>query len=59
MQVIAAEGKGVVLYLRREEHGVDLFTGNDGQTQSSTEPSTNRRPDCATSVTMASGPDPA
>jgi len=41
MQVIAAEGKGVVLYLRREEHGVDLFTGNDGQTQSSAEPSTN------------------
>jgi 3,4-dihydroxy 2-butanone 4-phosphate synthase/GTP cyclohydrolase II len=41
MQVIAAEGKGVILYLRREEHGVDLFTGNDGQTQSSNEPSTN------------------
>ena len=41
MQVIAAEGKGVILYLRREEHGVDLFTGGDGQTQPTNEPSTN------------------
>jgi 3,4-dihydroxy 2-butanone 4-phosphate synthase/GTP cyclohydrolase II len=41
MQVIAAEGKGVILYLRRETHGVDLFTGGNGQTQPATEPSTN------------------
>ncbi len=41
MQVIAAEGKGVILYLRRDEHGVDLFTGGYGQTQPATEPSTN------------------
>ena len=38
MQIIADEGRGVVLYLRREEHGVDLFTGVEG---SSGEPSTN------------------
>jgi 3,4-dihydroxy 2-butanone 4-phosphate synthase/GTP cyclohydrolase II len=41
MQAIAAEGKGVILYLRREEQGVDLVTGGDGQTQSRSEPSTN------------------
>jgi 3,4-dihydroxy 2-butanone 4-phosphate synthase/GTP cyclohydrolase II len=41
MEVIAAEGRGVILYLRREEHGVDVFDGRDGQTQSRTEPSTN------------------
>ena len=28
--MIADEGRGVVLYLRREEHGVDLFTGAEG-----------------------------
>jgi 3,4-dihydroxy 2-butanone 4-phosphate synthase/GTP cyclohydrolase II len=38
MQIIADEGRGVVLYLRREEHGVDLFTGVEG---SSGQPSTN------------------
>jgi 3,4-dihydroxy 2-butanone 4-phosphate synthase / GTP cyclohydrolase II len=38
MQMIADEGRGVVLYLRREEHGVDLFTGAEG---SSGQPSTN------------------
>ena len=38
MQIIADEGRGVVLYLRREEHEVDLFTGVDG---SSGQPSTN------------------
>jgi len=38
MQMIADEGRGVVLYLRREEHGVDLFTAGEG---SSGEPSTN------------------
>jgi 3,4-dihydroxy 2-butanone 4-phosphate synthase/GTP cyclohydrolase II len=41
MQVIASEGKGVILYLRREERGVDLFTGVDGQSQPANEPSTN------------------
>jgi 3,4-dihydroxy 2-butanone 4-phosphate synthase / GTP cyclohydrolase II len=41
MQVIAAAGKGVILYLRREEQGVDLITGGDGQTQSASAPSTN------------------
>jgi 3,4-dihydroxy 2-butanone 4-phosphate synthase / GTP cyclohydrolase II len=41
MQVIADEGKGVILYLRRDEHGVDLFVGDDGQTHPATEPSTN------------------
>jgi 3,4-dihydroxy 2-butanone 4-phosphate synthase/GTP cyclohydrolase II len=30
MQIIADEGCGVVLYLRREEHGVDLFAASDG-----------------------------
>jgi 3,4-dihydroxy 2-butanone 4-phosphate synthase/GTP cyclohydrolase II len=38
MQIIAAEDRGVVLYLRREEHGVDLFTGVEGSTG---QPSTN------------------
>jgi len=38
MQIIADEGRGVVLYLRREEHGVDLFTAAAG---SSGQPSTN------------------
>ena len=38
MQIIADEGRGVVLYLRREEHGVDLFTGVEG---SNGQPSTN------------------
>jgi 3,4-dihydroxy 2-butanone 4-phosphate synthase/GTP cyclohydrolase II len=41
MQVIATEGRGVILYLRREEHGVDVFGGGDGPTQSRGEPSTN------------------
>ena len=41
MQAIAAEGRGVILYLRREEHGGDVFGGADGQTQSRSEPSTN------------------
>ena len=40
IQVIAAEGKGVILYLRRAEHGLDLFTEGDGQSQPATEPST-------------------
>jgi 3,4-dihydroxy 2-butanone 4-phosphate synthase/GTP cyclohydrolase II len=35
MRMIAEEGRGVVLYLRREEHGVDLFESATGQ------PSTN------------------
>jgi 3,4-dihydroxy 2-butanone 4-phosphate synthase/GTP cyclohydrolase II len=39
MQIIAAEGRGVILYLRREEHGVDLFSGSDGA--SAATPSTN------------------
>ena len=38
MQIIADEGSGVVLYLRREEHGVDLFTAAEGP---SGQPSTN------------------
>jgi 3,4-dihydroxy 2-butanone 4-phosphate synthase/GTP cyclohydrolase II len=38
MQMIADEGRGVVLYLRREEHGVDLFTAGEG---ASGAPSTN------------------
>ncbi len=38
MQMIADEGRGVVLYLRREEHGVDLFAASDG---ASGQPSTN------------------
>ncbi|MBP1689795.1 MAG: cyclohydrolase [Deltaproteobacteria bacterium] len=38
MQIIADEGRGVVLYLRREEHGVDLFTGAEAPTG---QPSTN------------------
>ncbi len=38
MQIIADEGRGVVIYLRREEHGVDLFAGAEG---SSGQPSTN------------------
>lgn len=38
MQIIADEDRGVVLYLRREEHGVDLFTGVEGSTG---QPSTN------------------
>ncbi len=37
MQIIADAGCGVVLYLRREEHGVDLFATSDG---SSGQPST-------------------
>src|SRR4030095_13753624 len=32
---------GVILYLRREEHGVDLFTGRDGQSEPAGQPSTN------------------
>jgi 3,4-dihydroxy 2-butanone 4-phosphate synthase/GTP cyclohydrolase II len=38
MQIIADEGRGVILYLRREEHGVDLFTGVETPTG---QPSTN------------------
>ncbi|MEO6027974.1 MAG: 3,4-dihydroxy-2-butanone-4-phosphate synthase [Candidatus Binatia bacterium] len=38
MQMIADEGRGVILYLRREEHGVDLFAGVE---PSSGQPSTN------------------
>jgi 3,4-dihydroxy 2-butanone 4-phosphate synthase / GTP cyclohydrolase II len=38
MQIIADEGRGVIIYLRREEHGVDLFTGVEGSTG---QPSTN------------------
>ncbi len=38
MQMIADEGRGVILYLRREEHGVDLFAGVEA---SSGQPSTN------------------
>jgi 3,4-dihydroxy 2-butanone 4-phosphate synthase / GTP cyclohydrolase II len=38
MQMIADEGRGVILYLRREEHGVDLFAGVES---SSGQPSTN------------------
>jgi len=41
MQVIAAEDRGVILYLRREAHGMDVFAGNDGQTQLQSAPSTN------------------
>jgi 3,4-dihydroxy 2-butanone 4-phosphate synthase/GTP cyclohydrolase II len=41
MQVIADEDRGVILYLRRAEQGVDLFTGADTAGQSSGEPSTN------------------
>jgi len=41
MEVIAAEGRGVILYLRREAHGMDVFAGNDGQTQLQSAPSTN------------------
>ena len=41
MQVIAAEDRGVILYLRREEHGMDVFSGDDSQTQPRGEPSTN------------------
>jgi 3,4-dihydroxy 2-butanone 4-phosphate synthase/GTP cyclohydrolase II len=41
MQMIADEGRGVILYLRREEHGVDLFTGAEGATASAGAPSTN------------------
>jgi 3,4-dihydroxy 2-butanone 4-phosphate synthase / GTP cyclohydrolase II len=41
MQVIAAAGRGVILYLRREEHGVDVFGSGEGPTQSHSEPSTN------------------
>jgi 3,4-dihydroxy 2-butanone 4-phosphate synthase/GTP cyclohydrolase II len=41
MQIIADAGHGVILYLRREEHGVDLFTGADGQTEPPRAPSTN------------------
>jgi 3,4-dihydroxy 2-butanone 4-phosphate synthase/GTP cyclohydrolase II len=41
MQIIADEGCGVVLYLRREERGVDLFTGVDAPaSQPSTNPGT-------------------
>jgi 3,4-dihydroxy 2-butanone 4-phosphate synthase / GTP cyclohydrolase II len=39
MQMIADEGHGVVLYLRREEHGVDLFSGSEGSPAAG--PSTN------------------
>ena len=38
MRMIADEGRGVILYLRREEHGVDLFAGVEA---SSGQPSTN------------------
>lgn len=38
MRIIADEGRGVILYLRREEHGVDLFAGVEA---SSGQPSTN------------------
>lgn len=41
MQVIADAGRGVILYLRREQHGVDVFSGTDGQSAVRTEPSTN------------------
>jgi 3,4-dihydroxy 2-butanone 4-phosphate synthase/GTP cyclohydrolase II len=41
MEVIAAEDRGVILYLRREAHGMDVFAGNDGQTQLQSAPSTN------------------
>jgi 3,4-dihydroxy 2-butanone 4-phosphate synthase/GTP cyclohydrolase II len=41
MEVIAAEDRGVILYLRREAHGMDVFVGNDGQTQLQSAPSTN------------------
>ncbi len=40
MEVIAAEERGVILYLRREGHGVDLFMSGDSQAQSANEPST-------------------
>ncbi len=39
MQIIADEGSGVILYLRREEHGVDLFNRSEGS--SAATPSTN------------------
>jgi 3,4-dihydroxy 2-butanone 4-phosphate synthase/GTP cyclohydrolase II len=41
MQVIAAEDRGVILYLRRESHGMDVFGGDENQTQLQSEPSTN------------------
>ena len=41
MQVIADEGRGVILYLRRSEQGVDLFTGGEAPGQARGEPSTN------------------
>lgn len=41
MQAIAAEGKGVILYLRREEQGVDLIAGADRRSPSTSGPSTN------------------
>ena len=40
MEVIAAEERGVILYLRREAHGADLFASGDGQVRSANEPST-------------------
>ncbi len=41
MQAIAAEEKGVILYLRREEQGVELVAGGDRQSPSTSGPSTN------------------
>ncbi|HEY2387233.1 MAG TPA: 3,4-dihydroxy-2-butanone-4-phosphate synthase [Candidatus Binatia bacterium] len=41
MQVIAAEDRGVILYLRREAHGMDVFGGDENQTQLQNAPSTN------------------
>ncbi len=41
MEVIAAEGRGVILYLRRGEQGVDLFTGAETPGAPTREPSTN------------------
>jgi len=41
MQAIAAQEKGVILYLRREEQGVELVNGGDRQNPSTSGPSTN------------------
>jgi len=41
MEVIAAEERGVILYLRREAYGVDFFGADDGSVESASEPSTN------------------
>jgi 3,4-dihydroxy 2-butanone 4-phosphate synthase/GTP cyclohydrolase II len=43
MQAIAAEGRGVVLYLRREGRGAEILEGRSERRGPSTDPATRQR----------------